>query len=35
MYEAIPIQDFNCEGWTIKEMIEGTYEIYTPQQEEK
>lgn len=35
MYEDIPIQDFNCEGWTIKEMIEGTYEIYTPQQEEK
>lgn len=35
MYENIPFKDFNCEGWTIKEMIDGTYEIYTPEQEKE
>jgi len=35
MYEDIPFQDFDCERWTIQEMIDGTYEIYTPKQEEK
>jgi ASC-1-like (ASCH) protein len=35
MYEDIPFQDFNCEGWAMKEMIEGTYEIYTPEQEKQ
>lgn len=33
MYEAIPFKDFDCEGWTMQEMIDGTYEIYTPEQE--
>jgi len=33
MYENIPFQDFDCEGWSMKEMIAGTYEIYTPEQE--
>ncbi len=33
MYEDIPFQDFDCEGWTMEEMIDGTYEIYTPEQE--
>jgi|SRR5690625_426109 len=28
LYEDIPFQDFACDGWTIEEMIEGTYEIY-------
>jgi ASC-1-like (ASCH) protein len=35
MYEDIPFEDFDCKGWTIKEMVEGTYEIYTPEQEKK
>ncbi|MFE8700812.1 ASCH domain-containing protein [Cytobacillus sp. FJAT-54145] len=33
MYEEIPFQDFDCEGWTMKEMVDGTYEIYSPEQE--
>jgi ASC-1-like (ASCH) protein len=35
MYEDIPFQDFDCEGWTMKEMIDGTYEIYSPEQEKE
>ncbi|MCT8138326.1 ASCH domain-containing protein [Anaerobacillus sp. CMMVII] len=35
MYKDIPFSDFDCEGWTMEEMIKGTYEIYTPEQEEK
>ncbi|MFD1851421.1 ASCH domain-containing protein [Oceanobacillus bengalensis] len=35
MYEDIPFQDFDCEGWTMKEMVDGTYEIYTPVQEKE
>jgi ASC-1-like (ASCH) protein len=23
------------EGWTMKEMLDGTYEIYTPEQEKE
>lgn len=35
MYNDIPLKDFDCEGWTMKEMIDGTYEIYTPEQEKE
>lgn len=35
MYEDIPFKNFDCEGWTMKEMIDGTYEIYTPAQEKE
>lgn len=35
MYEDIPFQDIDCEGWTMQEMIDGTYEIYTPEQEKE
>lgn len=35
MYNDIPFKEFDCEGWTMKEMIDGTYEIYTPEQEKK
>lgn len=35
MYENILFQDFDCEGWSMKEMVEGTYEIYTPEQEKR
>lgn len=35
MYENIPFQDFDCEGWSMKTMLEGTYEIYTPEQEKQ
>jgi ASC-1-like (ASCH) protein len=33
MYEDIPFQDFDCEDFTLQEMVDGTYEIYTPEQE--
>ncbi|WP_157077443.1 hypothetical protein [Robertmurraya korlensis] len=35
IYEDIPFGNFDCEGWIMKEMVEGTYEIYTPEQEKK
>lgn len=35
MYEDIPFKDFDCEGWTLEEMINGTYDIYAPEQEKK
>lgn len=35
MYNDIPSKDLDCEGWTMKELIDGTYEIYTPQQEKE
>lgn len=35
MYNVIPLKDFDCEDWTLKEMIDGTYEIYTPEQEKE
>ena len=33
MYKDIPFKEFDCEDWTMKEMIDGTYDIYTPEQE--
>ncbi|MFS1516265.1 ASCH domain-containing protein [Bacillus sp. SCS-151] len=35
MYEDIPLKDFDCEGWTMKDLLEGTYGIYTLEQEER
>ena len=35
MYKDIPLTEFDCEGWKIKDMIDGTYEIYTPNQEKE
>jgi ASC-1-like (ASCH) protein len=35
MYKDIPFKDFNCEGWSMKEMLDGTYEIYSPKQEKE
>jgi len=35
MYTDMYLKDAGCEGWTIKEMIDGTYDIYTPEQEER
>ena len=35
MYENIPFEDFDCEGWAMEEMVDGTYEIYTPEQEKE
>ena len=35
MYENIPFEDFDCEGWTMEEMGDGTYEIYSPEQEKE
>lgn len=33
MYEDIPFKDFDCDGWTLEEMVDGTYETYTREQE--
>lgn len=33
MYEDIPFKEFDCEGWTMKKMMDGTYDIYTSDQE--
>jgi ASC-1-like (ASCH) protein len=35
MYLDIPVQDFDCQGWTLEEMLKGTYEIYTKEQEKQ
>lgn len=35
MYNDISFKDFDCEEWTMKKMIEGTYEIYSPEQEKE
>ena len=35
MYQNIPFKEFDCGGWTLQEMIDGTYEIYTPEQEKQ
>lgn len=35
MYKDIPFKAFDCEGWTMKEMIDGKFEIYTPAQEKE
>lgn len=35
MYEHIPFEDFDCEGWSMEEMVEGTYQIYTSEQEKQ
>lgn len=35
MYKEIPFEEFDCEGWTMKEMIDGRYDIYTPEQEKQ
>ncbi|MCJ0932419.1 ASCH domain-containing protein [Virgibacillus halodenitrificans] len=35
MYLAIPTQHFGDEGGSLSEMVEATYEIYSPSQEEK
>lgn len=35
MYEDIPFQDFDCEGWIMAEMVEGTYKTYSPVQEKQ
>lgn len=35
MYDEILFVDLGCEGWTMEEMMEGTYEIYSKEQERK
>ncbi|GAA0337898.1 ASCH domain-containing protein [Bacillus carboniphilus] len=35
MYEDIPFEAFDCEGWSMEEMVEGTYQIYTREQEKQ
>jgi ASC-1-like (ASCH) protein len=33
MYRDIPFSFFDCEGWTIEEALEATYNIYTKDKE--
>ncbi|TSB47748.1 ASCH domain-containing protein [Alkalicoccobacillus porphyridii] len=35
MYQDIPYDLFDCKGWTLEELVESTYEIYTKEQEKK
>lgn len=35
IYENIPFEDLGGEGWLLEEMLQGTYEIYTPEQEKR
>lgn len=35
MYADIPQAAFGCEDWTMQELLEGTYEIYTAEQEQR
>ncbi len=35
LYHAFDFFLFGCQGYTMKRMLEGTYEIYTPEQEKK
>lgn len=35
MYQAIPFKSFDCEGWTMAEMLKGTYDIYSREQEKE
>lgn len=35
MYEAIPENDLDAAGESIEEMVESTYQIYSPEQEKK
>ncbi len=35
MYENIPLKKFDTEGKPINKMVERTYEIYSPEQENK
>lgn len=33
MYSSIPFKEFDCDHWTLIEMIDATYKIYSSQQE--
>ena len=35
MYQDIPYRLFDCEGWTLDELVEATYKIYTKDQEKQ
>lgn len=35
MYHDIPFEALDGEGWTVEEMLKGTYEIYSPAQEKQ
>lgn len=34
LYEQVPFERMGCKGWIMDEMLEGTYAIYTKEQEE-
>lgn len=35
MFQALPSEALDCKGWSVEEMLESIYKIYTPQQEQK
>jgi ASC-1-like (ASCH) protein len=35
MYEDLPSSKMGCEGWSVQNLIDGTYEIYTPEREKQ
>ena len=35
MYNDIPFEEFDCGGWTMEEMLDGPYSIYTKEQEKE
>ncbi|MGM7700650.1 ASCH domain-containing protein [Pseudalkalibacillus sp. Hm43] len=35
LYEDLPYSKMGCAGWTLQELVDGTYEIYTPEQEKQ
>ncbi|EXJ24087.1 hypothetical protein ADIAL_0467 [Alkalibacterium sp. AK22] len=34
LYEAIPFKKMGCEGWSMEDMLEETYAIYSSEQEQ-
>ncbi len=35
MYEDLPPSIMGCEGWSLQELMDGTYDIYSLEQEEQ
>lgn len=35
LYQALPLTDIDCDGWTLDELLWSTYQIYSREQEQK
>ncbi len=33
LYQAVPLSEIDCEGWTMAELLSSTYRIYSREQE--